>query len=127
MIRAVRAASSIALLLCGTSVAAYDWLQFNGDASHAGNNVQERALDRTNVAQLQFKYQIALPAYGDGAPVFLESVATPSGTRDVLFVTTRAGHLIALDAKTGAQLWSRQSGPGACTVNNGASPCYTRR
>ena len=50
-----------------------------------------------------------------GAPVLLSSVATPAGLRDVLFVTTAHGALLALDARNGSALWSQQppndSGP----------------
>src|SRR6185295_4888133 len=41
-----------------------------------------------------------------GAPVALSSVVTPSGTRNLLFSTTKAGHIVALDADTGSVVWS---------------------
>jgi outer membrane protein assembly factor BamB len=108
----------------------YDWLQYNGNSRHDGNNTQETVLGMSNVASLQFLFQATLPSSGtasvaDGAPVYLANVATPGGTRDLLFVTTRAGHIIALDAATGAQVWSHQYGAGTCKINNGSSPCYT--
>jgi hypothetical protein len=40
----------------------------------------------------------------DGAPVLLTNVSTTSGTRDLLFLTTKAGYLVALDAHTGGQV-----------------------
>ena len=104
---------------------AYDWLQFNGDPAHSGNNSLETAIDRNNVASLALKFQVALPAPADGAPVLLQSVATASGVRDLLFVTTKAGHVVALDAQTGAQIWSRQYAAGTCGINGGGSACYT--
>ncbi len=108
----------------------YDWLQYNGNSRHDGNNTQETVLGASNVASLQFLFQATLPSSGttsvaDGAPVYLANVATSGGTRDLLFVTTRAGHIIALDAATGAQVWSHQYGAGTCKINNGTSPCYT--
>lgn len=120
-------ACALALALAAAPVSAYDWLQFNGDPSHAGNNPLEKAIDRNNVATMTRKFQVALPAPADIAPVLLRSVTTPSGVRDLLFVTTRAGHIVALDARTGASVWSKQYGAGACKINNGASsgPCYT--
>ena len=125
MIRGLRAAFAVALLQVALTARAYDWLQFNGSAQHSGNNVQERAVDHFNVAQLAFKYQVTLPSYSDGAPVFLEAVSTPSGTKNLLFVTTLTGHILALDARTGAQVWSHQYAAGACQVNNAGSPCFT--
>jgi PQQ-like domain len=103
----------------------YDWLQYNGNSRHDGNNTQETVLGATNVASLQFLFQASLPSVADGAPVYLANVATPGGPRDLLFVTTKAGHIIALDAATGGQVWSRQYGPGTCRINGGSSPCYT--
>jgi hypothetical protein len=108
------------------SAVAYDWLQFNGDAAHSGNNVLESALDRDSVSGLALKYQVALPAAADGAPVLLSGVVTASGVRDMLFVTTKGGHIVAVDAQTGGILWSHLYGSGACTINNRlASACYT--
>ena len=108
-----------------TTALAYDWLQFNGDPQHSGNNTKETAVHRNNVGRMVLKWQSTLLAYTDGAPVFLEAVNTPSGTKDVLYVTSVNGHIIALDAATGAQLWSHQYGPGTCKINGGASACYT--
>jgi hypothetical protein len=107
------------------ATARYDWLQYNGDAQHSGNNTLETTLGRSNVATLVRKFQVTLPAVADGAPVYLASATTPSGVRDLLFVTTRAGHAIALDGQTGATVWSKQFGPGTCKINNGSSTCYT--
>jgi outer membrane protein assembly factor BamB len=107
------------------AAASYDWLQFNGDAQHSGNNTHETQLSSANVASLARSFQVTLPAIADGAPVVLGGVSTTSGVHDLLFLTTKAGHLLALDAHTGATVWSVQHGPGSCFVNNGSSPCFT--
>ncbi|MCA1664429.1 MAG: hypothetical protein LC659_09205, partial [Myxococcales bacterium] len=104
---------------------AYDWLQFNGGADHSGNNRQESALAVGNVGRLQRLFQISLPLFFDNAPVALSAVATASGSRDLLFLTTRAGELMALDAHSGATVWTAAHGPGSCRINNGSSVCYT--
>jgi len=116
---------ALALMIAAAPVPAYDWLQFNGDPAHSGNNRLEKAIDRNNVATLAQKFQATLPATADGAPVVLRAVNTPSGVRDLLFLTTRSGHLAALDAHTGASMWTKQYGPGNCKINNGGNPCYT--
>src|SRR5689334_1768964 len=103
---------------------AYDWLQFNGDAAHSGNNTAEVILGEDNVASLAQKFQVALPGSVDGAPVFLEQVDTPSGLKDLLFATTMNGWTVALDAATGAIVWSHQYGPNGCVSSNG-NTCYT--
>ena len=103
----------------------YDWLQFGGNPQHSGNNALEARITSGNVASLTPTYQITLPAGVDGTPVFLESVNTASGIKDLVYVTTMAGHIIALEAATGTQIWSHQYPAGTCRINNGSSPCYT--
>ncbi|MFO1311877.1 MAG: S-layer homology domain-containing protein [Burkholderiales bacterium] len=122
--RRARLAALILAVAC-MPAAAYDWLQFNGDPQHSGNNTRETLVHRNNVGRLVLQWQATLPSSSDGAPVFLEGVATPSGTKDLLFVTTTAGHILAIDAATGATIWSHQYGAGTCRINNGASNCYT--
>ena len=117
--------AALALSLATGSVRAYDWLQFGGDPQHSGNNTAEIVLTPANVSGLVLKYQVTLLATADGAPVFLEAVTTPSGTKDLLFVTTRDGRIVALDAQNGSQVWSHQYGPGTCQINGTGGACYT--
>jgi hypothetical protein len=104
---------------------AYDWLQFNGDVQHSGNNTLETRLTPANVAGLQQLFQINLPAIADGAPAYLHGVQTAQGTKDLLFVTTKNGYIAALDAATGARLWAQQYGPNGCLINLASPTCYT--
>src|SRR3954463_2688717 len=94
-----------ALIAAADPAGAYNWLQFNGDAAHSGNNRLEGGITRANVATLAFRWEATLPAAADGAPVALRGVVTASGLRDLLFVTTKAGHIVAVDARTGGQIW----------------------
>jgi len=106
----------------------YDWLQFNGDATHSGNNTIENTISISSVGNLQLLFQVSLPGVADGAPVYLSDVSTASGIRDLIYVTTRNGYIAALDARTGTLIWSYQYGPNACLVNNSQTrnePCYT--
>jgi hypothetical protein len=106
----------------------YNWLQFNGDASHSGSNSLERKISLSNVAQLKMLFQVTLPGIADGAPAYLSNVNTASGTHNLVFVTTRDGHVAALDAFSGLLLWSKQYGPAGCLINNNPTrnePCYT--
>ncbi len=103
---------------------AYDWLQFNGGPGHSGNNQLETQINVNNVGQLLQKFQVSLPDVEDGAPVFLENVSTNAGVQSLVFVTTRNGYIIALNADTGATVWSHQNGPGSCISSNGGT-CYT--
>lgn len=103
----------------------YDWPQFNGNSQHSGNNTQETTITKANVAQLQFVYQVSLPGIADGAPAYLNSVSTPQGVKNLIFVTTMDGTIAALDAQNGSLLWSHQNPAGSCRINNGPLTCYT--
>ena len=97
--------AALALLACAPAMA-YDWLQFNGNPQHDGNNVQERSITRNNVGRLIRRYQASLGDISDNAPVFLEGVSTAGGIKDRLYVTTLGGSTFAIDAATGAIVWS---------------------
>ncbi len=103
----------VCLLLASPSAArAADWPQLDFDASHSGNNPLESTLSAANVATLHVLYHVALPGVADGAPAFLAAVATAEGAKDLLFVTTKDGQIVALDAATGDVLWSHQPATG---------------
>jgi outer membrane protein assembly factor BamB len=99
-------------LAAASAGAQTDWMQFNFDAGHRGVNPREGILDAGNVGSLQALYNVLLPGVVDGAPAFLSRVTTAGGVKDLLFVTTRDGRAVALDAATGAQVWSRKPGSG---------------
>jgi hypothetical protein len=106
----------------------YNWTQFNGDASHSGSNTLEKTITPANVSLLTVSFQVSLPDVADGAPAYLSNVQTASGTRNLLFVTTRSGGVVALDAATGATVWEQPSFSGTCLVNNNTTrneACYT--
>ncbi len=108
-------------MLATCNVHAADWLQFGYDAAHSGVNPQETAITRDNVATLVELANVPVPDYVYGAPVLLSGVATAVGQRDVLFLSTQGGSLLALDARDGAVLWSQQpSGTGHQTAGSPA-------
>jgi FG-GAP-like repeat/FG-GAP repeat len=121
----IRRALVAATLLWATSSPAYDWLQFDGDSTHSGSNTVERSLNEGNVGSLTRKYSVTLPAASDGTLVGIRGVALTSGIADVLFTTSTQGDIIAIDAGSGAVLWSKPHGPGTCKINNTGGPCYT--
>ena len=105
----------------------YDWPQFNGDAQHSGNNTAETILNRGNVAGLRPLFKVLLPDHSDAAPVYLGSVPTSLGMRDLIFITTSNGSLLALDAHSGALFWMRSHDNNDCFVltNPAYGPCFT--
>lgn len=103
----------------------YDWLQFGGDPQHDSSSTLESTITIDNVGQLRQQFAVTLPSVADDAPVYLSNAQTPAGVQDLVFVATRDGHVIALNAHTGATVWSAQNGAGSCRINNGSTVCYT--
>ena len=115
-----------ALAACASGALAYDWLQFNGNPQHDGNNTRETRLDASNVGQLTRSYRVTLPDLAEGTPVFLEQVITATGVKDLLFVNTQHGWILAIDARTGATVWSKQyPNPAGTICPSGNPPCKT--
>ncbi len=124
LVRSLALAS--ALILTGaTSAYAYNWPEFNGNGQHSGNNTQETLISTSNVGSLRKIFSASLPDGADGAPAALTSVATSSGTRDLLFVTTMQGYILGVDAHSGTTVWQHQFGVTGCHVANTSTPCFT--
>src|SRR5258708_18520153 len=113
---------AIAMLVLGLS--GYDWPQFGFNSQHSSDNTQEGAINAGNVSSLQRFLHVSLPSTADGAPAFLSNAATISGTKSLVFVTTKAGHILALDWRTGATVWSHlnNSGPNYTTSSPAIDP-----
>ncbi len=105
--------------------AKHDWPQFNANPQHSGSDSQETAIGAANVGSLQKLFQADLSGVVDGTPIYLAGVNTSSGSKNMLFVTTRNGDIAALDANTGGQLWVQHNPAGSCVVIGTAVPCYT--
>ncbi len=108
-----------------TAASAYDWLQFNFDPQHSGNDTRETIITSSNAGTLHRLFQATLSDVADGSPVYQSAVSTPAGTRDLVLVTTRSGDIVALDAHTGSQAWSQHNPAGSCRINQGSAACYT--
>ncbi len=101
------------------ATAPYNWLEYYGGPAHSGDNTSETTLAASNVAGLQRIFQVDLPgSVADGPPVVL-TAATVNGTvHDVLFVNTMRGELVALDAHTGALLWTHSTSGASFFTNS---------
>jgi len=112
------------LWLAATHGAAADWPQFDLDARHGGISLQEATIHRGNVSTLHVLYDVVLPSVADGAPAFLSGVTTPQGVKDLLFLNTRDGRILALDAANGSTVWARRpaTGPNYTTSSPAVDP-----
>ena len=101
--------------LAAAPAQATDWPQFGFGGKHSGFNTDENTISAANVSQLVALYPdpIVLPAIVDGAPVYLAGVATPGGTKNLLFLfadnmnknCSSTGYLVAIDADDGSTVW----------------------
>jgi len=99
------------------------WPAFDGNGQRSGINTNETKITAANVGTLTRKWQQALPNVADGAPVELPNVTTPAGVKNLLFVTTKNGSLVAVDAATGNQVWhANTTGPGFTTSSPAIDP-----
>jgi PQQ-like domain len=105
-----------AAALSATAAGAFDWPQFGRDSRHSGSSYQESVISNASLSTLRPIWHVSLPAYADGAPVYLAGVMTSQGLVDLLFLNTTDGHILAINAATGATVWSHQpAGPNFTT------------
>lgn len=99
------------------------WPTFDGGGPRSGVNDAERLITPDNVRGLTQLWHQALPDVVDSSPVELPHVATPAGVKDLLFVTTMAGSLLAIDTASGAQVWRQDTnGPGITNSSPAIDP-----
>jgi hypothetical protein len=124
MFRRSAALVLVTALLAGPCALGADWPQWGFDSRHSGVNDQETTIHSGNVASLHLLYRVTLPDVADGAPAFLSGVTTAQGLKDLLFLTTKGGALLAVDAATGGVVWSKQpaTGPNYTTSSPAVDP-----
>ncbi len=101
------------------------WPAFDGGGQRTGVNTAETTLTSSNVGSLTRLWQQKLSTTADSSPVELPNVTTPAGMKDLLFITTKAGSLLAVDAATGNVLWHQDTqGPNYTTSSPALDPSY---
>jgi hypothetical protein len=123
--RPVATLATLAGWLLAAPAFAVDWPQWGVNSRHTGTTLQEINLNTGNVATLHlFINGVALPSVADGAPAYLTGVATAMGTKDLLFLNTKDGRILALDAATGATVWAKRpaTGPNYTTSSPAIDP-----
>lgn len=84
----------------GPSTALYiNWPMFHFDVCHTGNNPYEHTLSPSTVGNLVQDWFHGI----SGNPV----ISSPALVNGVVYITTQEGNLYALNAKTGATIWTK--------------------
>jgi outer membrane protein assembly factor BamB len=99
---------NLAELIIGPKQTSVDWTQFGFDPSGTRNNSAETRITAANVANLHLFWRSQLPDIADSTPALLHGLTFPDGAvRNVLYLTTKSGSLLALDADSGTLLWEK--------------------
>lgn len=94
------------------------WQQFDGNAEKSGIS-NDPYINRSTLSSLRKVWQA--PVSSDGSPVYLSGVSTGQGVKNLVFVTTKNGGLVAIDDASGKQVWSvSTSGGGGITTSSPA-------
>ena len=96
----------------------YDWTTFAGDNQNTGYNLNEKTLSVSNAPQLHKLWSANFGAPIDAQPIVAANVNAGGTTRSLVFVGAENGAFKAIDASTGATVWSKQLGSytnAACT------------
>jgi hypothetical protein len=83
------------------------WPAFDGGGSRSGVNNAETKITAANVNTLTRLWQVHLSKVVDSSPIELPQVQTVLGVKDLLFMTTRSGTLLAMDAASGKVVWQQ--------------------
>lgn len=93
-----------------------DWARFGFDPARSEVNPENSPITPSTVNSLHRLWHTDLPGVADSSPILLHGLSFSDKTRDALYVTTREGELVAIDAADGTILWSRQ--PSGSTATN---------
>jgi len=121
----VRSVLVTTLALGAADAGAANWPQFGYDAAHSGFNSGESVLAAANLVQLVSVYAngAALASSVDSAPVYQSGVITAGGVKNLLFLLSKNGRLMAIDAADGSEVWHQTTtGPQPTTASPAIDP-----
>ena len=96
--------ASVAVAAAAQSLSPQHWPMFGGNVESTSANASPTGITAANVAQLA-RRQIKLAGTVDASAIYLQGVTVHGALHNAIFVTTTYGKTIALDARTGANLW----------------------
>jgi hypothetical protein len=89
----------------GNATRGHDWTQFGSDLARTSVSTAPTGIDATNVKTM-VRQQVTLEGTVDASPIYLSGVPVNGQPHDAFFVTTTYGKTIAIDALSGAILWT---------------------
>ncbi|MEO7000213.1 MAG: PQQ-binding-like beta-propeller repeat protein [Ktedonobacterales bacterium] len=99
-----------------------DWLMFGNSPARSGVALNDPRLTPATVGRMTKLWQVQLPAVADSTPILLHALRFPNdATYDALYVTTRDGHILALNASNGSTLWQHQPSNHKITNSSAAA------
>jgi outer membrane protein assembly factor BamB len=106
------AASSSGLTATATRTASapVDWDTYGDSLARTGANPSETTLTPATVGSLKQKWAYKMAAIVNTPPVEAAGVSTSSGPQDLVYAGDEHGNLVALNAETGALVWTRNLG-----------------
>jgi len=84
---------------------ANDWPMVGYDVSRSNSSPAPTGITAQNVGSLE-RQQVAIDGIVDASAIYLDSVQVGGAAHDAAFVTTSFGKTLAIDADTGAILWT---------------------
>lgn len=81
------------------------WPEFGLDPQRSNATSASVGIDAGNVASLRRRH-VSLPGTVDSSPIYLHDASVDGAAHDVVVVTTTYGKTLAIDAGSGARLWT---------------------
>jgi hypothetical protein len=88
-----------------SSVSGHDWTQFGWDVARSGASTAPTGITAANVTSMT-RQQVQLGGTVDASAIYLSGVEVNGAAHNVFFLTTTYGKTVAVDADSGAILWT---------------------
>jgi hypothetical protein len=83
----------------------HDWVRFGWDAGRSSVSTAPTGITASNVASM-VRQQVTIPGTVDASVIYLSDIKVGGAAHDVFFLTTAYGKTVAVNANTGAILWT---------------------
>jgi hypothetical protein len=120
--RLLQAGLLAASVTVAANVWATDWTQFGYDAAHSSYNRAENGYSTQTGNTIPRSYSLGTAV--DSAPIYVSDVVTAAGSKNLLFIDTKDGTILAIDADAVSLgiVWSHQPVPAGGTNSDNGAP-----